>query len=392
MIGFIGTTRGDWKIEDYPNAVRIRELWAQGEADCLASDADRVGIVLDLPVIGLLIVGVLGNAQIVNSDADVLALNGGEKIVAFDATARFADHDGIQVIRVAGVGLGVGGRADMQAVERLVVPVPDLLPALPVGLDALQLMNTHRGLDVHHVVFEPRLDHLVMHPARIAEALPRVLAHAVQCQHLDPRGLLVVLRDHDAALTRDHVLGHVETETPELAEESRLAAVVLGFDGVGAVFDDHEVVLLRERRERVHVAGATRKMHRHDGARARGDHFGHAGGVDVHGDGIDIGQHRRGAGMNDGIDRRAERERRGDDLIPFAHTGRHHGQVQRRRAREQRHRVGRALVLAERFLEARHFGAGADPAALDAGHDLVDLFLMDVGGAECQETIFGTNR
>ena len=70
-------------------------------------------------------------------------------------------------------------------------------------------------------------------------------------------------------------------------------------------------------------------------------------GRDCQVDGIDVGEDRRGAGVHDHVGGGAERQRRGDDLVPRADARRQQRQVQRRGARVDRHRVRRAGVGGE---------------------------------------------
>ena len=64
------------------------------------------------------------------------------------------DQDGVEVVGVARTGFRVGRQSDRKVTKCLVVLLPDLMPALPVAFDALQLMDTDGSLQVHHVVFE----------------------------------------------------------------------------------------------------------------------------------------------------------------------------------------------------------------------------------------------
>ncbi len=104
--------------------------------------------------------------------------------------------------------------------------------------------------------------------------------------------------------------------------------MVFGFDGVGAILDQHETVLLRDGHDGVHLAWAAREMHGDDGARARGNRGFYRGWIDVLGEGVDIGQHRRQPSVDDGVHRGAEGEGRGDDLAAGLKARGHHAHVQ----------------------------------------------------------------
>lgn len=79
-------------------------------------------------------------------------------------------------------GSAVAWKPNWQIGERFLIPVPDRLAPLPVGFDAGQLMDADGGLQIHHVVFEAAFDHLVVLVTGVTEAVPGVLAHAVQRQ------------------------------------------------------------------------------------------------------------------------------------------------------------------------------------------------------------------
>ncbi len=221
----------------------------------------------------------------------------------------------------------------------------------------------------------------------VAEAVPRVLAHAVQRKYLRARDARLVATEHHAALAGHHVLGHVEAVAAEIAETARARAVVLGFDRVRAILDDDEVVAARDRHDRIHCACAPREMHRQDRTRAFADRRLDRGGVDRVRQRIDVGEHRGQARMDDRVDARAERQRRGDHFAARLEPGRDHRDMQRRGTRiDRRDMAGRnALVRREIGLEPRDARPGAEPARTQAILDRGDFLLADRGGTEDEE-------
>src|SRR6266853_3845702 len=121
--------------------------------------------------------------------------------------------------------------------KRGVVALPYMKALLPVVLDAADLVHPDRRLQVHHVVFESDFDHLVMLVAFVGKALPRVLRHSVEREHLDSFRDPRVVRQYHAALAGDNILRRVKTKDSAVAEGARLPAAILRLDGVRAVLD-----------------------------------------------------------------------------------------------------------------------------------------------------------
>ncbi len=114
--------------------------------------------------------------------------------------------------------------------------------------------------------------------------------------------------------------------------------------------------------------------------------------AEVAGPRLAVRQDRPGAGVDDGVDRRAEGERGGDHLVPGADAERQHAQVQSRRARSHRHCIGRLTVGREGGLEFLNLGSGPDPTPLEAVDHAADLGLSDHRLPEHQEALPGPNR
>ncbi len=62
------------------------------------------------------------------------------------------------MVGVSGLGLGLGGKIEWEVGECLLVLGPDLAAPQPVLLDAAELMQPDRRLQVRHVVLEAELD------------------------------------------------------------------------------------------------------------------------------------------------------------------------------------------------------------------------------------------
>src|SRR5712691_8869369 len=110
-------------------------------------------------------------------------------------------------------------RKDQRKVtEFSMVSLPYLVAPLPVFLDAPELMDSDRRLDIHHIIFVATIDDIVVLVALVAESPPCVFAHAVEREDFDLiRPRLICRQDH-SSLARCHILGHVEAEASKSAE------------------------------------------------------------------------------------------------------------------------------------------------------------------------------
>ena len=102
---------------------------------------------------------------------------------------------------------------------------------------------------------------------------------------------LGIVGDAAAALARGDVLVVVEAVRACIANGAEHAALVSATDARARVFDDQEVVLLRDLPDRVHVAGAAPKVDRDHGSRSGSDRV--LDGVWVDGQRfVDVDDHR----------------------------------------------------------------------------------------------------
>ena len=137
-------------------------------------------------------------------------------------------------------------------------------------VDAGQLLQADRRLQVHHVVLEAGFDDLVLRRAAAGVARPRVAAHAVQRHHPDPLGPIgAVGRDHAALAGRD-VLHGVEAEGGEIGGGADAPRSGGGAERVRGVVDDRQAVArgdAAEARQRRRPSGEVHRQERR-GARA----------------------------------------------------------------------------------------------------------------------------
>ena len=153
--------------------------------------------------------------------------------------------------------------------------------------------------------------------------VPAQRRHAVRAQQPDARRDLVVVGDDHAPLADREVLVREEAERAGQARASRGAARRTRDPAAWAASSSStSPCSARERGERGDRPGMAAVGHGHDrlGARAdrRGDGLGvEPGLVRAH----DVGEHRRGAGVGDGVGRGDEGHRGDDDLVAGPEPG-----------------------------------------------------------------------
>jgi hypothetical protein len=208
-------------------------------------------------------------------------------------------------------------------------------------IDARQLHQPDRGLQVGHaeVVAQRLVD--VAH------------AHPVLAQHAHPFGQRGVVGGDHAAFAGRHVLGRVKRVAGRAPRPQRLA-VERGAVRLARVLDDRQAVLGGDLGKRRHVGRLAEEMHRDDRARARGDLPLDAGRVDGVVDRVDVGEARRGAGVENAVCRSDKAEGRRDHLVAGADAVRQQRHVQRRRAGADGHGIACANPRRKALLEFAH--------------------------------------
>ena len=197
------------------------------------------------------------------------------------------------------------------------------------------------------------------------------------------------LADHHPAFAGDDVLRHVKTETAEIPERARLSAPPLSLDRVRAVLDDDQAVLSAP-------SAPMRSMSHGLPAKCTGTMarvlignalFEQVDTSMLYVIGVDVDDHGRCAGMDDGIRCGAKRHGRGDDLVARLQIRGDHAHVQRRRAGIYcgglvgRHR----LVCGELLFELGDARSRADPSRFQRRDHFVDFVGANVGRSKDDE-------
>lgn len=324
-----------------------------------------------------------------DSDPDVRPSHLLEKLIAADSQPVSVQQQRVEMVGMLDVVGHRSGQKNRQVLESVVVSMPDSLSLAPVAIDARQLVDAQRGLQVHHVVLEACFHHLVMFVTFIGKAFPGVAAEPVQAECLDAGGVFVAVGDGHAPFAGDDVLGHVEGKTADVAERAGFAAADLGFDGMGAILNHMEPMAAGDGHEGIHCAWSACKMHRDNGPGFFGNFAFHIFRVHVHGLALAIDHDRPAACVDDGIGRCGKGHGRDDDLVSGFDPDRQHGQVQGRRAGVERQGVPHSLKGAEHFFKTLYFRTGADPAGAQCKEDFPDFFFLNQRASKDQKIFSG---
>ena len=242
-------------------------------------------------------------------------------------------------------------------------------------------------LEIGQVGLPARLDDVVVAERAGLGAPPRVAGDPVGAQQAKPLRHRRGVGGDDAALAAGQALRRIEREAGEVADRADLAAAHGRLDGVGGVLDDRDLATLDRRLDGVHVARPAGEVHRHHRPRARRDRRLDVRRVDVQRLGVDVGEPRRGAGVEDRVHRCRPGERARDHLVARADPGDPERQVQRVGARGRGDGVRRAGVLREALLELGDPRAGRQPARLERRDDRVDLGSADDRRRELEQRL-----
>ncbi len=252
------------------------------------------------------------------------------------------------------------------------------------ALEAVELGQGGRGLQVGQVGLEAGLDDVVVAEGVRPRPLPRVAGDAVRPQQPQPLGRGGGRRRDDPALAAGEALGRVEREAREVADRAHAASAHVGLDRVGGVLDGAQTVLGGDRAQRVHVARAAGEVHGHQGAGAARDRPPRGLGIEVERTRVDVGEDRRRARVEDRVDRRRPGERARHHLVAGADVGGDERQVQRLGARRRRDRIRHPGALREALLELGGARPRREPAGAQGGHDRLHLLVPDHGRGEVE--------
>lgn len=195
------------------------------------------------------------------------------------------------------------------------VPVPNFR----LVLQARELGQQERGLQFAKTVVPAENAVLVPSPPREAPAV---------VQRSAAFGQFLVVGGDDAAFARVEVLGGLEAERTHVAEGAGLASLPFGAVRMGGILDYHEMALLRDGVDPVHVRTQATHVYRDDRLGTRRDGLLNEVRVQVVGVGVDVHEDRRGVAFQYGGGGGDEGVGRHNHLIAFANARRPQGQLQ----------------------------------------------------------------
>jgi hypothetical protein len=187
---------------------------------------------------------------------------------------------------------------------------------------------------------------------------------------------VIIGNDGTGVAHRAEILARIERIGRSLAKGADLLPLVARQMRLRAVFDDPELVLARDRHDRIHVRRLPVKMHRNDADRARRDRRLDRGGIDREGRAVRIAEHHGRAGMGDHGGGRYPGMGRGDNLVAGLYLQCRHGEIERVGAVGTGHAMLDLGGARELPLESIDIGAADESVVTDdGGHCAIDLTL-----------------
>jgi hypothetical protein len=227
-----------------------------------------------------------------HTNPDILGGHISDKLVPRQISSLGIDQYSIEMVGMARPFIRFRWKSQWEVSKCFLVSCPYFLPPFPILLNTAELMDADSRLNVHHVVLVATLDDVVVLIPLITKSLPRVFAHPVEGKDLDPVSMTSsVVQDSP----RRRMFFVVKAKAAETTECAGLFTFVGGFDGVSAVFYNHEArgcAIVRESPAQARPAKGP-----HDGfgmARYFGRHL-----LDISRGNVD--QNGFSAGVNDGI-------------------------------------------------------------------------------------------
>ena len=175
----------------------------------------------------------------------------------------------------------------------------------------------------------------------------------------------VIIGDHRAAIAiRAHIFGRIKAERAQLADRPDLALPIQRAVSLGAIFNQQQIVSLRQSQQRIHIRSPAIQMHSDNRACAPGDGCARRIGAQGESLGFDISQYGRSASRFDSGHGGQRRMRHGDDFVARADSARPQRQLDGIGAGGDADCVADAVIRRELALECFYLGTEDVPATI----------------------------
>ncbi|MNE27337.1 hypothetical protein D3C80_1207430 [compost metagenome] len=215
-----------------------------------------------------------------------------------------------------------------------------------------QLYTADNPLHFHHAPVGAKA---LMQPAETGGMLTLIdsfpaLAMILECPHFCPK-LPVVGGDHATLAAGSHDLVLTKRPCAYVTNGTNRTPLVRRTMRLRTIFDHFQVVLSRQRHDRVHVARPSGEVNTDNGPRTRCQYRANGFGSDILGIPVNFSKNRDRPGIDDAGHRSKERPRRDNDFVTAANTQRIQCEVQRNGTICKRYRMSRPDPSSELLLE-----------------------------------------
>src|ERR1700739_1855687 len=197
------------------------------------------------------------------------------------------------------------------AIQKLIVTGGDSLPSLCPRRQMRELCVQDRRLDAVHPAANSLHDVLVFTTVTSKSSRP-------------PRQMVIVCNKASGIPVRAKIFTGIKRERSDIAKRPNDSPSVFGRMGLGAVFNDPQVVPTRDRHDRVHVRRLTVEMDRNDTDGCRSNLRFNLRGIDREGLVICVAKDDSPASLSDGLRGRDPGVSSGDDLVARFYPERPH--------------------------------------------------------------------
>ena len=150
--------------------------------------------------------------------------------------------------------------------QPLIVHPGDLVPSHIEVIAFLELVDSDRGGNIRHIVFESGFVNLVVPTPFGRITLPGVLTDSMEPHDSHGLGVLVIVRRCHAAFAGRDVFVRVEAEGRDVSDRAHHFSLVSCRKSVGRILDHLDAIFLCYREDRVHLTGQTTNVNRNNGS------------------------------------------------------------------------------------------------------------------------------